>query len=117
MIEQKLSRNENLRINPRALITRPVALELSPDLLEHAAMVDVSVTGAKLRISKKNMRLFKERKFVSLYWTVVPGTHELKLKAQIKWLNKKNSSIGIEWVGIPLFSRKIISRLVYFHRS
>ncbi len=117
MLDPKTTDHEKLRIHPRAILTRPVTLEVSIDKIEQAAMIDVSVTGAKIKISTKSDLHLKPKDILNIYWTVVPGTHQLKLKARLKWIDRKTGSLGVEWTELPLISRKIISRLVYFHRS
>jgi hypothetical protein len=126
MFEQKLNRNDNLRIHPRAIISRPVQAKIFPQTHKNfkteadsdvGAMIDVSVTGAKIKLPGDFLNLIKVNSELKIYWAVVPGTHQMALTAQTQWIDKKRSLIGVEWRDLPLFSKKIIARLVFFHRS
>jgi len=117
MIEHKPNDHESLRINPRALLTRPVTIQTRDQSIEHAAMVDISVSGAKIKISSNSLISLKAKDTFAVFWSVVPGTHQLQLQARLKWIDKKTGILGLEWVQLSLIARKIISRLVFFHRS
>ncbi len=118
MLQGKQTSHEKLRKNPRALMSSPASI-VSPSGSRHECLlVDVSVTGAKIKtgtdffIAQNN-----SPEFITFLWSVVPGVHPLKLDAKVLWKDKKQNLVGVEWIDISLFSRKVIQRVVYFHRS
>ncbi len=112
----KTTSHERLRKNPRAILGAPVLVEHSKQDFNESLLIDVSISGAKI---KTNMEFGadKTQKSIVVLWSVVPGIHPLKLHGKILWKDKKHNLIGVQWENLSIFSRKIIQRVVYFHRS
>jgi hypothetical protein len=106
-----------LRKDPRALLGKPIWVSQSKKAKIQGNLVDVSITGGKIQLNSHAQTKIKQNDIFEVSWVVVAGTLALNLKGEVQWHDIDQSTLGLRWVELPILTRKIIQRVVYFHRA
>jgi c-di-GMP-binding flagellar brake protein YcgR len=102
------------RESPRSLQERPATLcDLDRQVYHPALLVDLSLTGARLRLAKAVS--FPRGASVLLYWTPVAGVPPLELQAQIQRIqagSEDSQDLGLRFENLSERLQKILSQFV-----
>lgn len=106
-----------LRSGPRAFLRIPARLDFDDEgRALDALLVDVSVTGARLRVKLlgENIESYRGR-YARVVFALVPGLPQLSLKVEV--MRASPSVLALRFDGLDNRARVILRRLVALHRN